>query len=164
MSVSTAIASITPPLGPLRRTDSAYQSGWVRSPGCGATSNSVSYTSPSVSACRVCSAMRRACASRPNSSSVLLPAPRAAAQAEHRLEAPVAAHQQVAAQVGDADRRALQDRRHLAQQLSALRCCAWCCSVTSIVTTEVVRLPEASVAGSTRVSNQRWPSSGWRTA
>jgi hypothetical protein len=37
-------------------------------------------------------------------------------------------------------------------------------SVTSSVTTEVVRLPEASCPGSTRVSSQRAPSSGWRIA
>ena len=43
----------------------------------------------------------------------------------------------------------------------SLRCWLRCCSVTSSVTTDVVRLPEASVAGSTRVSSQRWPSSGW---
>ena len=47
---------------------------------------------------------------------------------------------------------------------SSLRCCARCCSVMSSVTTEVVRLPEASVAGSTRVSSQRAPSSGWSIA
>ena len=39
---------------------------------------------------------------------------------------------------------------------------AWlrCWSVTSSVTTEAVFLPEARVAGSTRVSSQRRPSSG----
>jgi hypothetical protein len=38
-----------------------------------------------------------------------------------------------------------------------------CWSVMSSVTTDAVFLPEASVAGSTRVSSQRWPSSGWMT-
>jgi len=46
----------------------------------------------------------------------------------------------------------------------SLRCCASCCSVMSSVTTEVVRRPEARVAGSTRVSSQRRPSSGWSIA
>ncbi len=38
------------------------------------------------------------------------------------------------------------------------------CSVTSSVTTDSVRRPLASRPGSTRVSSQRRPSSGWRTA
>ncbi len=44
---------------------------------------------------------------------------RARRQAQHGLEAPVAAHQRAAAQIGDAGGRALEDRRHLAQQLLA---------------------------------------------
>jgi hypothetical protein len=45
---------------------------------------------------------------------------------------------------------------------AAARCAAArsSCSVTSSVTTEVVGRPSASAPGSTRVSSQRWPSSG----
>ena len=46
----------------------------------------------------------------------------------------------------------------------ALRRCASSCSVMSSVTTEVVVRPAASTPGSTRVSSQRTPSAGWRTA
>ena len=45
----------------------------------------------------------------------------AAFEPEHDFEAPVAAHQQVAAQVGDARCRAFENRRQLVQQLLAAR-------------------------------------------
>ena len=47
---------------------------------------------------------------------------------------------------------------------SWLRRSLWCCSVMSRVTTAVLRFPEDSVEGSTRVSNQRGPNSGWLMA
>ena len=131
--------------------------------GVGGSSNSASWTSPTASERRPPIAISPASAWRAEELLAAASRRRAGVEAEHGLEAAVAAHQRVAAQVGDARRRALEDRRHLAQQLLVAL-------LAALLLGDVERhdrrraLARGQRAGSTRVSSQRGPSSGWRIA
>ena len=83
-------------------------------------------------------------------------------QAEHELEAPVAAHQHRAAQVGDAGGRAVEDGGQLAQQLLALALRAFL--LGHVERDHRCAGRNRASPGSTRVSSQRRPSSACFTA